>query len=304
MKLHNVYYKIKPLIPRRLQISLRRRIAARKRKAFQSTWPINPAAAAAPAGWNGWPEGKRFALILTHDVDTAVGRDKCLPLMELEQRLGFRSCFNFVPEDYLTPDDLRAGLVGAGFEVGVHGLKHDGKLFASRRIFDESAGRINAYLKKWGAVGFRAPAMHHNLEWIAELNLEYDSSTFDTDPFEPQSDDCATIFPYVYTHPSTARRYIELPYTLAQDHGLFIILREKTIGIWKEKLDWIVENGGMALLNTHPDYMNFGAGPHAREEYPISYFSDFLDYVKTRYAGQYWHVLPRTVAEFWSSTHV
>jgi len=25
--------------------------------------------------------------------------------------------------------------------------------------------------------------MHHNLEWIGELNVKYDLSTFDTDPF-------------------------------------------------------------------------------------------------------------------------
>ena len=304
MKFHNVYYKIKKLIPRGLQIFLRRAIAAKKRKAYQSTWPINPAAAAAPPGWNGWPDGKRFALILTHDVDTAGGLDKCLPLMELERRIGFRSCFNFVPEDYPTPDEFRAALVEAGFEVGVHGLKHDGKLFLNRRVFDKSAGRINEYMKKWGSVGFRAPSMHHNLEWIADLNLRYDSSTFDSDPFEPQSDDCGTIFPYWYTQPSTLRRFVELPYTLAQDHCLFVILQEKTFGVWKEKLDWIVQNGGMALLLTHPDYMNFGAAPCSREDYGISLYSDFLEYIKTRYAGQYWHVLPRELAEFWWSIPV
>jgi hypothetical protein len=37
-------------------------------------------------------------------------------------------------------------------------------------------------------------------------------------------------------------------------------MREKNIDIWKRKLDWIVENEGMALLITHPDYMNFGSG--------------------------------------------
>jgi len=35
--------------------------------------------------------------------------------------------------------------------------------------------------------GFSLPSMHHNLEWIGELDIEYDASTFDTDPFEPQS---------------------------------------------------------------------------------------------------------------------
>jgi len=49
-----------------------------------------------------------------------------------------------------------------------------------------------------------------------------------------------------------------MPYTLPQDHCPFVIMREKDCKIWKEKLDWIAERGGMALLITHPDYMNFG----------------------------------------------
>jgi hypothetical protein len=48
-----------------------------------------------------------------------------------------------------------------------------------------------------------------------------------------------------------------LPYTLVQDFNLFKILREPNIDIWKRKLDWIAERGGMALINTHPDYMGF-----------------------------------------------
>ena len=39
------------------------------------------------------------------------------------------------------------------------------------------------------------PSMHHNLEWIKDLDIEYDASTFDTDPFEPQADGVGTIFP-------------------------------------------------------------------------------------------------------------
>ena len=65
--------------------------------------------------------------------------------------MGFRSSFNFVPERYgeISLDLLRE-LKQRGFGIGVHGLKHDGKLFSSKKIFDERAPRINAYLKKWG----------------------------------------------------------------------------------------------------------------------------------------------------------
>jgi hypothetical protein len=51
---------------------------------------------------------------------------------------------------------------------------------------------------------------------------------------------------------SLPRGYVELPYTLPQDFTLFTVMREKDIDIWKKKLDWIVEKGGMALLITHP----------------------------------------------------
>jgi len=42
---------------------------------------------------------------------------------------------------------------------------------------------------------------------------------------------------------------VELPYSLPQDFSLFVIMRERNIDIWKIKLDWIVEKGGMALLH-------------------------------------------------------
>lgn len=43
----------------------------------------------------------------------------------------------------------------------------------------------------------QGPAVHHNLEWIGELDIEYDLSTFDTDPFMPQPDGVGTIFPFL-----------------------------------------------------------------------------------------------------------
>ncbi|MCG7853557.1 MAG: hypothetical protein MIO92_13640, partial [Methanosarcinaceae archaeon] len=62
--------------------------------------------------------------------------------------------------------------------------------------------------------GFHSPSMHRNLEWIHDLIVEYDQSTFDTDPFEPQPDGVRTIFPYWVQHHSIKKGYVELPYTL------------------------------------------------------------------------------------------
>ena len=296
---HRIYYQVKPLIPRSLQIALRRSVALRKRESYKHIWPIDEKAGRVPEGWPGWPDGKRFALVLTHDVETAEGHGKCIRLAALEESLGFRSSFNFVAEKYEVSAVLRKYLVERGFEIGVHGLYHDNNPFRSKKIFQEQSVKINQYLKQWGCAGFRCPSMYHNLEWISELDIEYDSSTFDIDPFEPQPDGVGTIFPFWVQGNSSRKGYVELPYTLPQDHTLFVIMGEKNIALWKKKLDWIAENGGMALLITHPDYMNFGGKKLIVEGYPAEYYQDFLNYIQAKYKNSYWHALPRDVAGIW-----
>ncbi|WP_208022656.1 hypothetical protein [Desulfonema ishimotonii] len=270
-----------------------------KRLAYSETWPILEKAGEPPVRWSGWPDRKRFALVLTHDVDTAKGHANCPELMAIEKKLGFRSSFNFVPERYEVSPRLRTRLTDHGFEVGVHGLNHDGKLYKSESVFMNRSHRINQYLTDWNAVGFRSPAMHCKPEWIHHLNIEYDSSTFDTDPFEPGlSVNADTIFPFWVSGNSGSHGYMELPYTLPQDFTLFVLLKEKNIGIWKRKLEWIAEKGGMALMNTHPDYMNFNGANPGTGEFPAAYYFEFLYHIKKKYAGQYWQALPRDVASF------
>jgi hypothetical protein len=293
---------VKPFLPRRLQIFLRRRLVHHKRKLCQSTWPIDKGASEPPDPWPGWPDHKQFALVLTHDVETEKGLKKVQNLTLLEEKLGFRSSFNFVPKKYDVPPELRRFLTCKGFEVGVHGLYHDGKLYKTRAIFNQRAAAINHYLKEWNAVGFRSPAMHHNLEWLHELSIQYDASTFDTDPFEAQSDGTGTIFPFLVYSKESLHKYVELPYTLPQDFTLFILMQEQTIDIWKKKLDWIATKGGMALVDTHPDYMHFGGERPGVEEYPVEYYMAFLEYIEKNFEGRYWHSLPKDVARFWALT--
>jgi peptidoglycan/xylan/chitin deacetylase (PgdA/CDA1 family) len=293
------YYNLKPMIPRRLQIGLRRLVVQRRRGFYADVWPIDEKAGDPPPGWTGWPDRKRFALILTHDVETRQGLAKCYPVMRLEEKMGFKSSFNFVPEGYPVSPELRNHLKQNGFEVGLHGLVHHGNLFRSRKEFKRHANRINRYLNDWEAVGFRAPSMFHNLDWIHDLRLEYDASTFDTDPFMPQPDGLGTIFPCWIQKKGEEGGYVELPYTLPQDFTLFVLMREGTIDIWKKKLDWIAERGGMALLITHPDYMSFGDGSPGYEQYPPKLYEAFLHYIKETYGGQYWHVLPREISRYW-----
>jgi glycosyltransferase involved in cell wall biosynthesis/peptidoglycan/xylan/chitin deacetylase (PgdA/CDA1 family) len=297
---NNIYYFLKSFMPRRLQIYLRRTLINRKMLLNKNIWPIDETAATSPENWQGWPDGKKFALVLTHDVETEKGLNKCHELMNIDEKYGFRSSFSFVAGDYQVPEDLLKELQARGFETGIHGLHHDGNIFRSRKVFTEHAAQINQTLQKWNAAGFRSPSMYHNLDWLHDLNIKYDASTFDTDPFEPQPDGMGTIFPFWVEGKNGKRGYVELPYTLPQDFLLFILMQHENIDIWKTKLDWIVKQGGMALLITHPDYINFAHNKLKENEYPVKYYAEFLQHIKTQYAGQYWHALPRDIASFCS----
>ena len=340
MLLSNLYFRLRPLVPRPIRLSIRRWSVQHKRQRVRDTWPILLGSERPPHGWTGWPEGKQFAFVLTHDVEGQRGLDHIKKLAELEMELGFRSSFNFVPEgEYRVPAGLPDWLTGRGFEVGVHDLHHDGKLYSSKKSFLRKAQRINRYLKEWKAVGFRSGFMLHKLEWLHELDIQYDTSTFDTDPFEPQPDGVETIFPfwvarkpevgsqrsevglrtsggdsvnhqpstinYSHSQPSTINQprsgYLELPYTLPQDSTLFLMLRERTIEIWKRKLDWIAEHGGMALVGIHPDYIRFGDTKIETRTYPAQLVIDLLKYVRQKYGDFVWHALPREAALHCSS---
>jgi hypothetical protein len=331
MPANRLYYHLKPYLPWRLRIALRRIVARRKRKACANLWPINEAAGRQPAGWPGWPDGKKFAFVLTHDVEGSDGMAKCRQLMELEMQMGFRSSFNFIPEGgYGVSLEFRKELQENGFEVGVQDLKHDGMLFQNREAFRRGAKQINRYMHDWSAVGFRSAFMFHNLEWAHDLDIEYSSCTFDTDPFEPQPDDVGTIFPfwvprrYPETSPDSALRpppsaldsplsldtrhssralgYVELPYTLPQDSTLFFVLSEPTPEIWLRKLDWIVQHGGMALVNVHPDYLRFPGEPASPQTYPVEFYKKLLQFAREKYAGAVWHALPKQIAAFYKAT--
>lgn len=303
MHLIKFYYNLKPLIPRPIQIYLRRQIARVRRKHYSTVWPIMEKAGSLPEGWKGWPDNKRFALAILHDVDTIQGLSKSLRLLELDINLGLTASFNFVAEDYNVPHWYLKKIKDSGFEVGLHGLTHDARLFLSREKFDKARGKIKYYLDLWGAAGFVAPSMICNQKWLTEFDIKWACSSFDTDPFEPQRQDVHTIFPFYVRGSEIDNGYIEIPYTLPQDHCLFVILREQDNRIWKRKIDWIAQKGGLAMLNVHPDYINF-ENRWALDNYPVNLYVDLINYIKEKYEGQYWLALPREVAQFWRENYV
>lgn len=299
-RLTRVYYRLKPLLPRASQVWLRRLYApVQARKRFP-TWPAEPllvdnlhAEVRAQLRETGaeriplvpfWPHGHRYAAVLTHDVEGPVGIKRIPQLLEIERRHGFASSWNFCAEWYEIPPDTFAMLRRAGCEIGLHGIKHDGRLFESRETFTEELPKIHHYLREWDVAGFRSPATHRNAEWMQELDCLYDSSFFDTDPFEPQPGGCCSIFPFFFGD------VVELPITLVQDWTLWAILRRNDIGLWRDKARWVAERHGLVNVIVHPDYVD---SPKRLAQY-----EELLVFLKNELPGG-WHTLPRDVAAWW-----
>lgn len=293
------YATVRSLLPRPLRLLLRGRILVRQKRRFPLNWPIEDRFVRFLFEILGqlmdrrgldripylhfWPRGAAFAFVSTHDVETVSGQRFVPTVATLEESLGFRSSFNFVPEGYAVDRGLLRDLRDRGFEVGVHGLRHDGRLFSSETTFTCRAARVNRYLAEWGAVGFRSPFTHRHPAWMQRLDVEYDSSFFDTDPFETIPGGTMSIWPF------RVGRFVELPCTLAQDHTLTATLGETTPRLWQEKVEFIRGYGGMALMNTHPDYLS---APKT-----LAIYETFLRWMRER--DDYWAALPCEAARWW-----
>ncbi len=113
---NTIYYRIKPFVPKFVRMAVRRRMALRARRRVSGVWPISPGSEKKPAGWSGWPHGKQFAFVLTHDVEGPAGMRNVPALFDLVRGMGFRSSFNLIPEgDYHVPADVRAELTAPRF---------------------------------------------------------------------------------------------------------------------------------------------------------------------------------------------
>jgi hypothetical protein len=231
-----------------------------------------------------WPEGYKTAVSITHDIEEQRGFDNSLRLAEIDEKFGIKSAFEIVPErykmDYGVLDELRRH----GFEIAIQGLKHDGKLFDSGKVFKERMLKIKEYANKWKAKGFRSPFLLRNVAWMKDMGFEWDSSFADWDPYGPQPGGCCTVFPF-FLSPDT----VELPVTMIQDHVLFNVLKKKDIAIWKKKFEYIAAINGFVNVVVHPDYIFDG--------HLINLYSELLEYIKSKQSA--WVALPSQICQWW-----
>lgn len=306
--LRQLYYKLKPYLPRKMQVQLRKNVTDLMSRRGFPAWPmdasvdllhrylmiklleITPGSSLPMISF--WPKGAKIALLLTHDVETIAGIANIHKIIDIEQKHGFRSAWNFVPKRYPLDLGILRELQASGFEIGVHGLYHDGKLFDSYTLFQQRADKINETLIQWGSVGFRSESNLRNLEWISKhIRAEYDSSYLSSEWYGAQPGGSCTVFPFIF------KNIIELPITLQQDFTLLDILKlteDEMLAHWMDTVQAIKELNGLVLINVHPDYMTT---PERLENY-----KNFIENMQGETSC--WHALPRELARWWGDRNV
>jgi peptidoglycan/xylan/chitin deacetylase (PgdA/CDA1 family) len=223
---------------------------------------------------------KDFGVIMTHDVDTREGYEYGLSkFVEIERSEDMVSTFNIVPRslEYELDQELVSFLTHDGFDIGMHGLHHDGKFaFLSG---DEQRDRIHEAARRARelgllTLGYRAPWLHRTREmvrYLTEAGFEWDSSFPDTDDstIGYASTGCRTVFPfYPLSRENGAWKHspiVEIPVSMPQDWTLlyyYKLSEEQILRVWKKKMDYIKSQGGLATFILHPDQEDFGHPRH------------------------------------------
>src|SRR5437773_1801279 len=263
----DIYYRLRPMMP----VSLRKHLQKIYLRGWESipfpNWPVDRSfdillekllivamkqmqVDRVPFIWF-WPDGHKACAIMTHDVETASGRDFCERLMDIDDEFGIKASFQIVPEKrYSVTESFLEMIRRREYEINVQGLDHDGNLFAHREEFLKRARQINKYANQWGAVGFRSPILYRNIDWFQDLDFQYDMSIPNVARVEAQRGGCCTVMPYVLPGGIT-----ELPVTVSEDYTLFHILNDYSITLWKRQAEIIVSGYGLVNFIIHPDYV-------------------------------------------------
>ncbi len=297
----SLFYSVKSMVPRGVQIALRRWLAGYQGNPRFPEWPFERAGRdlleialadlLLEAGvetmcfsWF-WPDGADAATLLTHDVESEQGLAYAPTVAQWEERHGFRSSFNIVGEWYKVDVGVVRELAHRGHEIGSHGIYHDASLFSSRAEFDRQLPKLHACARQLGAVGFRSPSTHRIVEWLAELPFSYDCTMPHSDPYEPIPGGTATIWPFFHGD------VVEIPYTAPQDHTLFTVLQHTDSSLWRDQLLRIVDGHGVFQMLTHPDPDCLGRAVAGRA------YRDLLARIAD--TTGLWVPLPRELARWW-----
>jgi len=170
-----------------------------------------------------WPNGKRFAVVVSHDVDTdyVYHRRAVLDhLRAINESAGMRAAWlvvgKYAEAGRAALDDLHAG----GHEIGFHDVEHDHRLafLPLPRIRDRMA-QSAVLRERYGATGFRSPnflrtpALFRALDGAFEYDMSMHDVAMSTASFAGRIEGCRTCLPFFVRGTDV----LEIPTTVPDD---------------------------------------------------------------------------------------
>lgn len=251
-----------------------------------------------------WPEGKKYAVVFTHDVDTEwlFKNDSWLRrFKDCEEQSGIRSAWYTVPlaiKATKTKEWLRT-MHRDGHEIGAHGYDHNATLpnlkMEKMELQLKRSYEIVSSLIGSGEIGYRSPWLTRNANLCIALRNSgflYDT-TFPTSDFQRNNaianNGVCTVFPF------TREGLPILPVTIPQD-VMYISLSKPAMDFykWIEELVQTVKGaGGVAVISTHLQ-PHHSANESMLEGY--KYITERLGADK-----EAWHTTPKEVIKHFKS---
>src|SRR6266404_3406778 len=299
------YYAMRPFLPTSVRKHLQRLALRGWDRALFPSWPVDQtvdrlfdrmmacviranSGRRVPFIWF-WPDDYKSCATMTHDVETAVGRDFCSTLMDLDDTFSIKSSFQIVPEvRYEVSNQFLRTLRERGFEINVHDFNHDGDLFRDREEFLRRVARINDYGRKFRSAGYRSGVLYRNLDWYEFFDCAYDMSVPNVGHLDPQPGGCCTTKPYFIG------KILEIPVVATQDYTLFNILGLYSMELWEQEIELVLEQHGLISFIVHPDYL---LDERARDVYS----SLLARLAQLRQQSKMWIPLPRELNDWWRS---
>ncbi len=229
---------------------------------FYPAWPIEPVgaaldylsgASAAQAERDGRLSG-RLLYVLSHDVDTAAGQARVGLLAEEEAKRGLVSTWFIVPRHFRLDEGLLDELGRAGHEIGCHGYDHSGRLpFLTTSEIRARFEEVRPFLEAHRVCGFRSPGLLRTRNLLEALGayFRYDSSVPDTEAYTGAGyrNGACQVRPFMRDG------VLEMPITVPLDAALlhYGYRPDAILELWRRKLTWLRQVGGLAVVDTHPE---------------------------------------------------
>jgi len=211
-------------------------------------------------------ENREPLVVLTHDIDTGDGLTRSLEIAEFEEEYGLRSLWNIVPKSYKLNQNVLHMLLERGHEIGLHGIWHTNQeAFLRKERMRKELSALNPFITEFNITGYRSPSWYRTsgmFDVLAEF-FKYDLSCLDNDFICPGGNGgVGMIRPY-----AIRKNLLELPCTIPYEAPIFHGYSQQSLfEYWKPKIDWLIQVGGMLLVNTHPD-LNYLGNDTVRESY-------------------------------------